>query len=131
MDEHLRMNKVIGANYNKVEIAKTIDEITNHSHVIRVALPIQTVYASSASHNCSALVKSDIPPMEKVRQRPPRAFGKIGEGVKCFDAIAVEISHRRIIEHTDLFHVDKRCSTDVRRKLPSQASVRSTIQRRL
>src|SRR2546421_6525510 len=123
MDEHLRMNKVIGAHNNKVEIAKTIDEITNHSHVIRVALPIQTVYASSAGDNCSAVVEADMPPVEKVRQRPVRAFGKIPEGVKCFDAIAVEISHRRVIKQTDTFHADNRCSAD--RALKSGAAASS------
>src|ERR1700682_1886149 len=104
MDEHLRVNKVIGAHNNKIEIAKTIDEITNHSHVIPVALPIQAVNASPATRNSSAVVKAYMPPVDKVRQCPPRAPGKIREGGKCFDTIAVELSHRRIIEQTDFFH---------------------------
>ena len=119
MDEQLGMNKVIAHN-NKIEIAKPIDEITNHSHVIPVALPIQTVYASGASGNSSAVVKAGLPPEDKVRQCPMRASGKIREGVEYFNAIAVEISDRRKIEQmTDCFHADSPCSAD--RALKSDA----------
>ncbi len=88
------MDKIIGAHNNEIEIAKTIDEITHHPSVIPVALPIQTVYTSSAIHNGHSLVDADLSPADKIRQSPPRASGKIREGVKCLDTIAVEIGDR-------------------------------------
>ena len=100
------MDKIVGAHNNEIEIAKTIDEITHHLHVIPVTLPIQAIYGSGATHNSPAVVKADLPPADKVRQSPPRASGKIREGVKCFDAIAVEICDWPIIKQANLFHSD-------------------------
>jgi hypothetical protein len=122
MDEQLGMNEVIGAHNNKIEIAKTIDEITHHSHIIPVTLPIQAVHASSATRNSPAVVKADMPPVDKVRQSPPRASGKIREGIKCFDAIAVEIRYRRKIKQTNFFHADKGCNADRAVKSDAAAS---------
>src|SRR5207248_2046921 len=76
MDQHFGMDEVVGTHDNKIEIAKTIDEITNHSHVIPITLTIQTVYASGASGNSPAVVKAYMPPVDKVRQCPLRASRK-------------------------------------------------------
>src|SRR5271163_811132 len=99
------MNKVV-THHDKIKVAKAIDEIANHSHVIPVAFSVQTVYESGASRNGSAVLIPQKPPEDKVRQCPVRPFGKVSQGVKCLDVISMELVNRRKIEEADRFHVD-------------------------
>ena len=92
------MNEVVGAHDDKIKIAKASDKFANHPHVSLVAFAVQTIYARDARGNRSPMVKSNMPPVDKIRQSPVRAFWKVGQGIKSLNPITMEIWHFRKIE---------------------------------
>src|ERR1700722_1152254 len=98
MDKYFRMNKIVSTHDDKVKIAEATNKFADHPHISRVALAIQTIYAPDTRGNSPTMVKSNMSPVDKIRQRPVRASWKIGQGIKSLDPVTVKIRHFRKVK---------------------------------